>query len=161
MGRLRRSALPPPLHLLGSFMRYPHISGRDRLKLGRAVLALRRIDLDDPSLDEQSFGEWLAARGQSPAAVAAVWDLITIPTVNLPASEASLAMAAKVFKTGLLSDARAADIGWSRVPLDHLHGQRAAEALRRIGVDVRTATRVEGIQVQPPRGEASRYVDGH
>jgi squalene-associated FAD-dependent desaturase len=157
VGRLRRSSLPAPLHLLGSLLRYPHISPRDRLNLGRAVSGLRRIDLEDPSLDEQSFGDWLASRGQSPAAIAALWDLITIPTVNLPAAEASLAMGAKVFKTGLLSDARAADIGWSRVPLDRLHGQRGGEALRRAGVDIRTEIRIEGIAVAPSGEEAARF----
>ena len=34
----------------------------------RAMLALRRLDLADPALDEESFGSWLARHGQSPAA---------------------------------------------------------------------------------------------
>jgi uncharacterized protein with NAD-binding domain and iron-sulfur cluster len=118
------------------------------------------MDLEDPSLDEQTFGDWLTSRGQSHAAVSALWDLITIPTVNLPAAEASLAMGAKVFRTGLLSDARAADIGWSRVPLDHLHGQRGGEALRRAGVDIRTESRVKGIAVAPPDDHNERFQIG-
>jgi squalene-associated FAD-dependent desaturase len=103
---------------------------------------LRRLDLDDPTLDDQSFGAWLSRHGQSAVAVAGLWDLITVPTVNLPASEASLAMAAKVFQTGLLSDTRAADIGWSRVPLGQLHGARAGAALALAGVSVRLGTSV-------------------
>ena len=47
-------------------------------------------------------------------------------------------MAAKVFQTGLLSNARGGrQVGWSRVPLGQLHGDRAAVALDRAGVDVR------------------------
>ncbi|HET6874461.1 MAG TPA: hydroxysqualene dehydroxylase HpnE, partial [Acidimicrobiales bacterium] len=142
VGRLRRRDLPVPLHLAGSLMRYPHISLASRLNLGRALLGLARLDLDDPALDRITFGEWLAARGQAADAVAAVWDLITIPTVNLPASDASLSVAAMVMKTGLLSNSAAADIGWSRVPLGQLHGERAAAALATAGVTVHREVRV-------------------
>ncbi len=146
IGRLRGGALPAPLHLAGSLLRYPHLPLPDRLAVGRAMLALRRLDLDDPALDQESFATWLAHHGQSQASLAALWDLITVPTVNLPARDASLAMAAKVFQTGLLSDARAADIGWSRVPLGRLHGDRARTALDRGGVEVRLGVTVRSIE---------------
>ncbi|HWD56340.1 MAG TPA: hydroxysqualene dehydroxylase HpnE [Acidimicrobiales bacterium] len=146
VGRLRRSALPAPLQLAGSLLRYPHLPVRERLRLGRAMLALRRLRMDDPALDDITFGDWLSSKGQSPTAIAAVWDLITVPTLNLPAAEASLALGAMVFRTGLLEDPAAADIGWSRVPLGVLHGERAGVALARAGVDVRLGTRVEAVR---------------
>jgi hydroxysqualene dehydroxylase len=145
-GRIRRQAkLPAPLHLAGSLARYRHLSALDRLKLGWAVLPLARLDLDNPRLDDVTFGRWLEAHGQSPRAIASLWDLITIPTVNLPAAEASLAVAAKVFQTGLLTDPTAADIGWSAVPLGRLHGERAETALRSAGAEIVTGERVTAI----------------
>jgi squalene-associated FAD-dependent desaturase len=156
-GRLHRSGLPVPLHLLGSLMRYPHLPVADRVRLGRAVAGLQRLDLDDPTLDRLTFGEWLTQHGQSRAAVEAIWDLITVPTVNLPASEASLAMAAMVFKTGLLSTPGAADMGWSRVPLGRLHGERGRVALERAGVTVRTATPVVGLTPLGPPGSPNGF----
>jgi squalene-associated FAD-dependent desaturase len=163
-GRLRRSELPAPLHLAGSLLRYPHLTPGERLGLGRAVWALRTVDLQDPALDHESFGAWLARHGQSAGAVAGLWDLITVPTVNLPAAEASFAMAAKVFQTGLLTDRAGADIGWSRVPLGRLHGERAGAALARAGVEVRLGTRVESIEpgglTGTPNGFAVRTPDG-
>jgi squalene-associated FAD-dependent desaturase len=152
VGRLGRNGWPAPLHLGPALLRYPHLSWRARLGLAPAVLGLRRMDLEDPQLDAETFGRWLARRGQSPATVAALWDLITVPTVNLPAAEASLAMAAKVFQTGLLTDASAADIGWSRVPLGQLHGERAAAALARAGVAVHTGARVSAARPDPTGG---------
>jgi hydroxysqualene dehydroxylase len=141
--RLTRAPLPAPLHLGPSILRSPHLSVRDRLRAGPAVLALRRLDRGRPDLDDRTFGDWLAAHGQSPAAVARLWDLITVPTVNLPAREASLAMAAMVFQVGLLTDAAAADIGWSRVPLGVLHGDRPLAALAASGVEVVLGAAVE------------------
>ncbi|MGI8752432.1 MAG: hydroxysqualene dehydroxylase HpnE [Acidimicrobiales bacterium] len=146
-GRITRNNLPAPAHLAASLLAYPLLSVADRARLGRAVLALRRLDLDDPTLDEQTFGAWLAAHDQSERAVAALWDLITVATVNLPAAEASLAMGAKVFQTGLLTEASAADVGWSKIPLGVLHGERAAAALDRIGAEVAYGEKV--VRIDP------------
>ncbi|MGH9056811.1 MAG: hydroxysqualene dehydroxylase HpnE [Acidimicrobiales bacterium] len=157
LGRFARNSLPAPLHLARSLLTYPHLSLQDRLGLGRATLALRRLRLDDPALDRQTFGSWLAAHGQSEASVEGLWDLITVPTVNLPSSEASLAVAAKVFQTGLLTDAAAADIGWSRVPLGRLHGDRAAAALAGAGVDVRLGQQVDSVAPEGPAGSSERF----
>jgi squalene-associated FAD-dependent desaturase len=148
-GRLRRNGLPAPLHLGGALLRYPHLSRADRARIGLAVLPLRRLDLDDPALDRETFGHWLGRHGQRPAAIEALWDLITIATINLPAAEASLAMGAKVFRTGLLDDAAAADIGWSKIPLGTLHGERSADALRRAGVEVRLGAAVSSVSDLP------------
>jgi hydroxysqualene dehydroxylase len=142
----RRGGLPAPLHLARSLVRYRHLPWSDRLKLGSAVLPLSRLDLADPALDTVTFGHWLEAHGQSQRAIEALWDLITVPTVNLPAAEASLAVAAKVFQSGLLTDAAAADIGWSAIPLGHLHGERASAALRAAGAEVVTGERVIAIE---------------
>lgn len=155
-GRLRRRDLPVPLHLAGALLAWPHLGAKERLLLGRVLRALRRLDLDDPALDRVTFSEWLSAHGQTPSAVAGLWDLITVPTVNLPSAEASLASAAMVFRTGLLSRRDAADIGWSRVPLGRLHGERAAAALARAGASVRTGVRVGALRADPLGGwEAS------
>jgi squalene-associated FAD-dependent desaturase len=146
VGRLRRQDLPVPLHLAHALLSYRHITLRERLALGRALAALYRLDLEDDRLDRVTFGSWLSAHGQSEAAIAAVWDLITVPTVNLPASEVSLAVAAMVFKTGLLSSRQASDIGWSAIPLGRLHGERTAAALQRAGAAVHQARRVTGVE---------------
>ena len=145
VARLRRTDLPAPLHLGPALLGFRLLPLRDRLRLGLAAIPLRSMDLDDPSLDQQTFGAWLASHGQSPTAIAYLWDLITIPTVNLPAGEASLAMGAKVFQTGLLTDSAAADIGWSRLPLGRLHGERAGAALARAGATLVTGERVKRI----------------
>jgi squalene-associated FAD-dependent desaturase len=142
---LRRNGLRPPLHLAGSLLRYSHLTAADRVRLGPAVLALQRLRLDDPALDEQTFGAWLERRGQRETAVAGLWDLITLPTVNLHAAEASLALATKVFQTGLLERADASDVGYARVPLQRLHGDAAERALAAAGVTVRLKARATAL----------------
>lgn len=146
---LRRSSLPAPFHLATSIARFRPLPVRDRLRLFQAVQALRRLSLDDPALDRRTFADWLAEHGQSARSLEALWDLITRPTVNLPAERASLALAAKVFKTGLLEDAAAADVGYAAVPLQRLHGDAAGRALAAAGVDVRLRSRLRSLAFAP------------
>ncbi len=150
--RLRRVALPAPLHLLPALARYGHLSPGRRLGMVRTALALRRLQLDDPGLDEVTFAQWLADHGGGPASAEALWDLVCLPTVNLRADQASLALAAKVFRTGLLDAADAGDIGWAGVPLQELHADAAARTLDHLGAEVHTrahVTAVEGDQDGP------------
>ena len=143
---LRRGSLPAPAHLTGALASYPHLSLLQRLGAARAALGLMRLDPADPALDSVSFGDWLARHGQGPQAVAALWDLIALPTINLPAAQASLALAAFVFQTGLLSGADAGDIGFHTATLGQTLSEPAERALREAGVQVRLGLRAEQVQ---------------
>ncbi len=129
---LRRSGARPPLHLARALLGYSHLSMRERISAGRAALALGRLAPDD----SRTLGAWLTEHGQSPRAIAALWDLIALPTLNLPAAEASLELGTFVFQQGLLADAAAGDIGLHRAPLQQIIGDPAARALAAAGVTV-------------------------
>ena len=173
-GSIRRTASPAPLHLMRSLLHYPHMTGRERINAARTALALRKLDPDKRLLDSKTaavlrsetkmepretnaalqiddvtFGQWLRSRGESENAIRSLWNLITLPTANLPADQVSLQLAAKIFVTGLLTDNSAADIGWSAVPLSELHADAAAATLRNLGAEVRTKAAVEKITINP------------
>ncbi|WP_234104263.1 FAD-dependent oxidoreductase, partial [Streptomyces venezuelae] len=80
LGRIRRDNLPVPLHLARSLATYPHLSLAERASVGRAALALKKLDPADPALDGIDFATWLGRHGQSPRTVEALWDLVGIPT---------------------------------------------------------------------------------
>ncbi|WP_274564123.1 hydroxysqualene dehydroxylase HpnE [Streptomyces spiramyceticus] len=142
LGRLRRTALPVPLHLAASLATYPHLSLAERASVGRAALGLKKLDPADPALDGVDFATWLGRHGQSERTIEALWDLVGVATLNATAPNASLGLAAMVFKTGLLSEPGAADIGWSHVPLGELHDTLARKALDSAGVRTELRTRV-------------------
>jgi squalene-associated FAD-dependent desaturase len=145
-GRLRRVGLPSPAHLAPALATYPFLSLGERLSAMRAARALGRLDPEDPALDERALGDWLDEHGQGERAQAVLWDLIARPTLNLPARDASLALGAFVFRTGLLERAEAGDIGWAATPLAQLHDEPARRALAGAGVDVRTGWRAERVE---------------
>jgi squalene-associated FAD-dependent desaturase len=136
LSSITRSRLPAPLHLVSSLARYRYLSIKDRILLARAVFALRRLDLSDPSLDTLSFGDWLRQHGQSQRAIERLWNLIIQPTLNVTVDQSSLALAAQVFRVGFLERSNGADIGWSLVPLATLHGSNAERTLQEAGVEV-------------------------
>ncbi len=162
---IKRTALPAPLHLGGALGRYSHLSLRERLRLLSPVLALSRLDPDDPALDEIAFGPWLSEHGQSEQAIDHLWNLIVSATINVPAAEASLAVATKVFRTGLLDSHDAGDIGWSVVPLAEIHGAMPARALEACGAEVVLGEPVRGVSRLPAgtfvirAGERTEVVD--
>ena len=96
-----------------------------------------------------TFGSWLSAHGQSAAAIERLFDVFTVATVNAPAAQVSLSLAAMVFQDGLLRHADACDIGVSRIPLGHLHGDAASAVLTAQGGDVRLHARVRAITQLP------------
>ena len=146
LGLLRRDPLPAPLHLARALASYPFLSLMARLRAMRTALALSRLDPADPALDERTFGSWLEERGESPRAVEALWNLIALPTLNLPAGAASLALAVKVFRTGLLDRAEAADVGYAVAPLSKVHAGAGRRAMERSGVRVLTRTAVRRVR---------------
>ncbi|HXD69801.1 MAG TPA: hydroxysqualene dehydroxylase HpnE [Gaiellales bacterium] len=148
--RLRRGPGHAPLHLAPILLGLPGLSPVERLRAATAVLALGDVDPDDLRADERDLGEWLRQRRQSPRAIRLLWELIVRPTLNLRANEASLAMAARVFRTGLLERPDAGDIGWAVAPLRRVHGDAAASALAEAGVDVRLHAAVTAVE---PRDE--------
>ena len=148
---LRRHALPAPLHLAPSLLRYRHLGLRDRIFVAQAARRLARLDLADETLDEQTFGAWLARHRQSPEAIERFWDLIARPTLNLPASGASLALAVKVFQTGLLGEPAAADIGFARLPLQRVHAEPGRRALEAAGAQIHLRARTRRIESKPGR----------
>jgi len=143
--RLRRTALPGPLHMLPALTRYAFLSLPERALVSRPALAMRALDPADPALDAQRFGDWLAARGQDERARRALWDLFTVSALNIAGDDASLSLAATVVKTGLLGKKNAADIGVPALPLGELHGDAGAALLTKLGAQVHLNAKVTAI----------------
>jgi squalene-associated FAD-dependent desaturase len=158
--RLRRSGLPAPLHLGRSLAGYRFLSLPERLRVGRAALALRTLDPAQPGLDGQRLGDWLAARGQNERARRKLWDLFIVSSLNIDGDEANVPLAATVLKTALLSGNDAADIGVPTVPLGELHGSAAASLLGRLGARVRLGAKAVAVEPGPGGGYLVRVGPG-
>jgi squalene-associated FAD-dependent desaturase len=163
--RLRRDpGMPAPAHLGTALARYGVLGPADRLRAVRGAIALRLLDPRDRRLDDRTLGEFLREHGQNDATIDALWGIVATATLNLDPDDASLALAAKVFRTGLLDSAPNADVGYAAVPLSRLHDDAASKALADAGVEVRTGHAVRRIddgvvEVDGPTGPVTWTAD--
>ena len=155
-GALRASRLPAPLHLGPSFLGYPLLSHREKLRTTRALAALATLRDGTGALDEVTFAAWLEAHGQSAGAIARFWDLIVLPTCNDRSDHVSAALGAFVFREGFFRTRTGSAIGWSRVGLTRLVDPPARRFLGARGARVVTdqgVQRVDGQAVSLSGGE--------
>jgi squalene-associated FAD-dependent desaturase len=121
-----------------SFLRYRHLTVRERLRVVRQLLALKRAPLDD----SRTFDEVL---GASPRELDRFWDVFIRPALNLPTREASAAMGIFTVRTALLGDRSAGDLVLPVRPLGWMHGDAAGRVLEAAGATVQTNARVESL----------------
>ena len=142
--------LPSPLHLLPSFLTYPHLSLREKLRAATAMLSIMRTDRAKrrDALEAESFRDWLVRHGQSERAIAALWDLLTLPVFNDTVDAVSAYMGLMFFQDGMLAGRHSADIGISRVGLTELVGDAARRYIEDRGGQVLTGQNVTGIEME-------------
>lgn len=163
--RGRRSAiasspLPHPFHLLPSFLAYRHLSWRDKLLATYALLRIYLTDAEDwRSEDGRSFLEWLRAHGQSPGAIAHLWEMLIVATCNNGVERVSAGQALMVVKTGFLQDSHGADLGLARVGLSSLL-EPAATYLSGRGGELLLERTVQALEWERERLAAVRLGDG-
>lgn len=148
-GVLSGLPLPAPLHLAAAFVRYPHITMRDRLRAIPALLRIKRErHRDRPELRAVSFGDWLRRNGQSPRAIANLWDLIVLPSLNDRSDNVSASAGFMVFQEALLWNTHGADVGYASSGLSDVMGEPMAAKLRDLGATLILGRSVERIVVE-------------
>ncbi|MEX2430477.1 MAG: hydroxysqualene dehydroxylase HpnE, partial [Dehalococcoidia bacterium] len=148
-GLLSALPLPAPLHLLPSFVRYPHLTWQEKVRAIPALLRVHRErDPDRPELRRQSFQEWLRRQGQSARAVANFWDLITIPSLNDASDDVAASMGIRLFQEALLWNAHGADVGYARAGLSEIMGAAIERRLRDLGARVLLGRSVQGLEIE-------------
>jgi squalene-associated FAD-dependent desaturase len=124
-----------------SILSYRHLPVRQRVRVARTLLGLRRAE----GSDGETFGALLRRLGASDTQVERFWDLFVRPALNLPTDEASAAMGVFTVRTALLGKAAAADVILPARPLGAMHGDAAGRALEGLGATVETGRRVESL----------------
>ena len=156
-GVLSALPLPPPLHLLVSFLRYPHIGWRDKARaipaLGRMALERRR---DRSDLEGLSFHDWLRSHGQSQRAINNFWDLLIVPALNDSSRYVSASMGFMVFQEALLRNRHGADVGYARAGLSEIMGSAVEERLKALGATLLLDRTVEQLLTDDTPGAGPR-----
>jgi squalene-associated FAD-dependent desaturase len=127
VSRLAADPLPPPFHLLRSFLRAHYLTAADKLRVawGLACLRLAPADADPP------FADWLRRHGQSPRTVERFWGLVLTSALNETPDRVGLRYARKVFVDAFLRHRRGFEVQLPAVPLGRLYGDELRAWLSR------------------------------
>lgn len=166
-GRLVAGSLPAPLHVLASFVRYPHLSLIGKLRIAKVLAGLslssigsRWSDAGNPrswprGKNTATFDEWLDKHGQTAETRRAFWNPFFVPALNAPLDHVDKHDALMVLTFAFLRDAGAARFGFSTVPLAHFAGA-AAERLDAVHLSTpiaSVATTATGVALSPLNGD--------
>jgi squalene-associated FAD-dependent desaturase len=122
MSTLKAGALPAPFHATASFLQSSVLELRDKLAIGRAMLAMM------PSLpadNGENFQSWLERHGQTKQAIDRFWAPVLVSALNEDLDRISVSYAALVFRDSFLKSAEAGRMGVPAVPLSQLYGTAA------------------------------------
>lgn len=152
-GVISSTPLLGPLHLLPSFLLYPHLSLAEKARAAYALINMKLADRRKlkGQLDWETAYDWLRRHGQSERAIENLWNLIILPMLNDDVRDVSADMALMVFQEGLLRSPKFAAIGFSRVGLTSLAGSPAQSRLEAAGNEVVLGRAVRSICVERGR----------
>ena len=150
------------LHLLPSFVRYPHISAKEK---ALAVYGLLKAKLADRSrygaaLDAESAHDWLRRHHQSERAIRNLWNLVILPTLNDDARDVSANMALMVFQEALLRKPKDSAIGYARVGLTALNGEPAQRFIEKHNGTLLLGKGVKAVRLSGGRVSGVELSDG-
>ena len=127
---LRRGRLPAPLHFAGSFLRMHCLDRHDKIRIVRAMLALRHERTRRRDLERISMLDWLLQKRQTPHAIDRFWRQVLVSAVNEDLDKMAAIHGFKVFWLGFLARADSYEMGVPTVPLGELY---AVDAWKRQG----------------------------
>ena len=147
MSRWQADPLPAPLHLARSFLRAHFLTWGEKVAIARALRGLQRLPTDA----DGSFGAWLDAQGQTERVRRRFWATVLVSALNERPERVGLKYARKVFVDSFLTDRAGGVMALPTVPLGRLYGPELAACLERLGVQVRLATAVRGLDWEKER----------
>ncbi len=119
--KISASALPAPLHLLPSLLRFRDLGWHDRWAIARAMRAILRLDEsapDEPMLD------WLKRQRQTTPAIENFWRVVLTSALNEDLERLSSRHAFQVFRDGFLRNRRGYRMGVPAIPLTELYSSK-------------------------------------
>ena len=130
-------SLPSPLHLMAGLIGLRSLSLRDRLRLLKVGLAIRKEPKDmEPHLASLTVHQWLDQLGQSEENKKYLWDIIAIGSLNDDPKSVSALLFYRVLRSAFLGTREDSSLLVPRVGLTELFVNPAVAFLRSRGGEI-------------------------
>jgi len=135
---MKEGLFPAPLHFTESFARLRFLGIRDKLGIGRALLALRGERKTRGDLDSITMLDWLREKRQTPRAIERFWRQILVSAINEELNRMSALHGFQVMWLGFLAAPDSYQMGVPDIPLGELYSPEVWRRLPNVHFRFRT-----------------------
>src|SRR5450631_969208 len=158
---LKRGRLPAPFHFTEAFLGMKCFSRADKVRIARAMMALRRERTRRKDLDRISMLDWLNQKRQTPHAIDRFWRQVLVSAINEDLERMAAVHGFQVFWLGFLRSANGYEMGIPKVPLGELYTAEAWRKMPNVQMHFRSSVeRIDrtGFQVDGQLLTADQYI---
>jgi squalene-associated FAD-dependent desaturase len=161
-GSLHAGIFPAPLHMIGSFLTFAPLSAKDKISIGRAILAILRAQGRPPELHNGalvSMLDWLKRHKQTPAALERFWRAVLVSALSEELQNIDAQYGIDVLWKSVLRNRAGYRMG---VPVIELGALYAAceESMKKAGGEVNLRRPVRGLRFAGNTLEAAVFDEG-
>ena len=149
-GSLHAGILPAPMHLMGSFLTFAPLSAKDKLAIGRGMLAIFHSKGEPQELKSGppvSMKEWLKNKGQTAKAIERFWRVVLVSALSEELDRIDARYGIQVFWKSVLATRKGYLMGVPVVELGALYEQ-CRTSIEGKGGEVNLRAPLRGLRVE-------------
>src|SRR5580692_2093387 len=151
--------LPPPLHMLPSFLFFDALSLADKWGIANAMMAIATAGGNPPNIEGVSMLAWLQRMKQTRSAIERFWRVVLVSALDEELAQTDARYGIEVFWKAFLGSRTGYRVGIPLVPLAELY-DGCLDAIVRKGGEVRMRGNVREIRVNGNRFAGAALADG-
>ena len=132
---------------------------RDKIAIGRGLLALRRERRRRADLDRITMLDWLREKRQTPRAIDRFWRQVLVSAVNEDLDRMAACHGFKVFWLGFLAARNSYEMGVPAVPLAELYSSKSWDRIGSVRLHLRSSVDRVLIEDGKSRGIVCRGIE--
>jgi zeta-carotene desaturase len=156
---IEAATLPPPLHMMPSFLFFCALTLADKLGIAKAMMAIATAGGNPRNIDGISMLDWLQRMKQTRSAIERFWRVVLVSALDEELVQTDARYGIEVFWKAFLGSRSGYRVGIPLVPLADLY-DGCREAVERKGGEVRMRANVREIRVSGERFVGAALADG-
>ena len=156
---IEAAPLPPPLHMMPSFLFFGALTFADKRGIAKAMLAIATAGGQPPGIDGVSMLDWLRGMKQTTSAIERFWRVVLVSALDEELAQTDARYGIDVFWKAFLGSKTGYRVGIPVVPLADLYNG-CRDSIVRKGGEVRMRANVREIRVSDKQFAAAVLADG-
>jgi squalene-associated FAD-dependent desaturase len=147
-GSLEAGMFPAPLHMIGSFLTFAPLSGKDKISIGRAIFSILRAQGRPAELRNGapvSMLEWLNRQKQTPGAIERFWRAVLVSALSEELDNIDAQYGIDVLWKSVLRNRTGYRMGVPSAELGTLY-EACKESIEKAGGEVNLRSPVRGLR---------------